>query len=310
VTPALRSTTRGSDSQLTLVALPKPFEGEFEVIQWNAIQSWARLRPRPIIVLVGDEPGTAELAAEVEAVHVPSVARSQLGTPLVPDVFARAEQAAQTSLLCYVNADIVLTSDFSRALVRVARRQRFLLVGRRWDLLIDDRLSFAPGWEREIRRTALSEGRPHEVTGIDYFVYRKGMWGDIPGFAIGRFAWDNWLVRRARDLGIPVIDASAAVLAIHQDHAPGALDGSDAADRESERLANIALAGPTDTYYTLDDATHLLMRSGPVVPAWTPRHLQRRRLLLRRELTDRFPALAAAVTGARGLARRWIGRSP
>jgi hypothetical protein len=299
-----------ADAELALVAVPKPFDGEFEVIQWNAIQSWMRLRPRPIIVLVGDEPGTAELAAEVEAVHVPNVARSRLGTPLVGDVFACAEQAAQTPLVCYANADIVLMSDFSMALARAARRQRFLLAGRRWDLRIAHRLLFTPGWEREIRRTALSKGRPHAFTGIDYFVYRRGMWGDVPGFAIGRFAWDNWLVWRARDLGVPVLDASAAVLAVHQDHAAGALDGSDAADRESERLANIALAGWVAAGYTLDDASHVLTRRGAVVPAWTPRHLRRRRVLLRLELKRRFPALAATAGAFLRSARRWKGPGP
>jgi hypothetical protein len=121
------------------------------------------------------------------------------------------------------------------------------------------------------------------------------MWGEIPGFAIGRFAWDNWLIWRARDLGVPVFDASAVVLAIHQDHAPGAIDGSDAADRESERLANIALAGPTDAYYSLEDATYLLTRGRGIVPAWTPRHFRRRVTVLRLRLERQDSWFAASV---------------
>ena len=41
---------------------------------------------------------------------------------------------------------------------------------------------------------------------------------EIPPFALGRWYWDNWLVYRARRLGGALIDASACVMAIHQNH--------------------------------------------------------------------------------------------
>ena len=142
--------------ELTLVALPKPFEREFEAIQWNAIQSWVRLYPRPTLVLVGDEPGTAEIAAEVGALHVRHVERSRFGTPLVSDIFRRAEDVGQTPWVAYVNADIVLLNDFSASLEQIRRRRdRFLMVGRRWDLEVLRRLTFAPGWDRELVRKLL-----------------------------------------------------------------------------------------------------------------------------------------------------------
>jgi hypothetical protein len=44
------------------------------------------------------------------------------------------------------------------------------------------------------------------------------MLGEIPQFALGRWYWDQWLVYRARRLGGALIDASACVMAIHQNH--------------------------------------------------------------------------------------------
>ena len=44
------------------------------------------------------------------------------------------------------------------------------------------------------------------------------MFGEIPKFALGRWYWDNWLVYRARRLGGALIDATACVMAIHQNH--------------------------------------------------------------------------------------------
>jgi hypothetical protein len=281
---------------LTIVALPKPFEREFDAIQWNAIQSWIRLEPRPRIILVGNERGTAEIATEVGALHIEDVARSESGTPLVSDVFARAEEAGRTPWLCYVNADIVLLSDFSAALARVRRRRdRFLLVGRRWDLLIEERLGFEPGWEDAVRNDAVTRGRLHAATGIDYFVFPRGMWGGVPPFCIGRFSWDNWLLWRALQLGVPLVDASSAVLAIHQDHPTGEADAGESRWREQERLANVALAGGRAAYYTLDDATHLLTAQGSVTPAWTRRHLHRRLQRLALKLDDRTPTVSTAI---------------
>ena len=63
-----------------------------------------------------------------------------------------------------------------------------------------------------------TNGTLHDFSGIDYFVYPRGMFGEIPQFALGRWYWDNWLVYRARRLGGALIDASACVMAIHQNH--------------------------------------------------------------------------------------------
>ena len=161
-------------NELTLVALPKPFEREFEVIQWNAIQSWIRLEPRPAVVLIGDEPGTAEIAAEVGALHIRDVARSRFGTPLVGDVFGRAEEAGQTASLAYVNADIVLLSDFTSALKRVRRHREPIPDGR---TSVGHRPVREDGLHGEVGARAPSGCRSPAAgrtpsTGIDYFVYQ------------------------------------------------------------------------------------------------------------------------------------------
>ena len=82
---------------LTIFGIPKAFEGHFEVIQRNAIQSWTRLSPRCQILLFGDEKGTAEVAAELGVRHIPAVDRNEFGTPLLNSIFAQAEKDASGS---------------------------------------------------------------------------------------------------------------------------------------------------------------------------------------------------------------------
>src|SRR5271167_3713481 len=108
---------------ITILAMPKPFHGHIGTIQRNAITSWTKLQPRPEIVLFGHEEGAAECARELGLVHIAEVARNRHGTPLLGDIFAKAERHASHDLLAYVNADIILPAEFTAGVEKV--RQTF-----------------------------------------------------------------------------------------------------------------------------------------------------------------------------------------
>jgi hypothetical protein len=201
---------------LTFFTAPKPFVGHVGVIQRNALRSWAAMPGSEILVFGVDE-GSAEIAAELGAVHVPNVASSPQGTPLVGDMFTQARALARNDVLCFINADVIVTSRLPAAVRRVEGR-RFLLVGRRWDLDIREELEFRGDWEAELERRVRADGRLHPPAGSDYFAYPRDVDWQMPAFAIGRVGWDNWALHRARELSLDVIDASAVVDAIHQDH--------------------------------------------------------------------------------------------
>jgi hypothetical protein len=274
---------------LTLFTVPKPFRGHIAIIQRNAIRSWTLLRPACGIILFGDDEGTAEVAAEFGLRHVPDVARNEYGTPLVSDLFEQAQRLATHDLLCYVNADIILLSDFPAAMRRIPFR-RFLMVGQRWDVDLDQPWDFGPpDWEDRLREYVRRHGSLHPPSGIDYFVFTPGLWGAIPPFAIGRPAWDNWMIYRARACGVAVVDATQSVTVIHQNHdythVPHGVDGT---WEGPEAQRNRALAGGYDYVLTLTDATWL-MTPRLLVPALTREHRQRRREV-RLMLGERFAA--------------------
>src|SRR5207248_7487543 len=141
------------DVMLTIFATPKAFRGHIAVIQRNAIRSWTLLRPACEIILMGNDEGTAEIAAEFGLRYVPEVARNTFGTPLVSDLFQQAQQLSVNNLFCYVNSDIILMRDFMQALQRVVdQTRRFLLVGQRWNFEVKEALAFEPNWEEQLRR--------------------------------------------------------------------------------------------------------------------------------------------------------------
>jgi len=129
---------------LTLFTTPKAFSGHNRIIQRNAIKSWTLLRPKCDIILVGDDPGTKEAAAEFEVRHIPDVLCNQYGTPRVDSIYQAAAESAKYDVLCHVNADIILMNDFMSAVEKVTTQHEwFLLMGQRWNLDIDQPLEFS-----------------------------------------------------------------------------------------------------------------------------------------------------------------------
>ncbi|MGE5305791.1 MAG: hypothetical protein ACM3TN_20965 [Alphaproteobacteria bacterium] len=249
---------------LTIFATPKPFRGHFAVIQRNAIRSWTLLRPACEIILMGNEEGTSEIATEFGLRHIPDVARNTFGTPLVSDLFKQAQQISAHNILCYVNSDIILMSDLTRAVQSVIKRKnRFLLVGHRWNLDVIDILDFKLDWEDKLRNQVRKVGQLADHSAIDLFVFPRGMWGDIPPFAIGRPRWDNWMLYRARSLRAALIDATPVMTVIHQNHDYSHHpQGKVGVWDSGEALTNDELAGGELHRFTLADATHLLTVGG------------------------------------------------
>ena len=262
---------------LTLFATPKRFDGHIGVIQHNAIQSWTHMRPRPEIILFGREPGTAEAAAEFGLRHIPDVKCNQWGTPLISDLFGQAEKSGRGRILAYVNSDIVLFDEFAQALTGVAEwSHHFLMVGRRTDLDIKDAINFDADWATELRSRARREGKLQIARSIDYFAFSRGLYPAIPALAIGRFWWDNWLLWKARSLHAQVVDATRAVLVIHQNHDYSHTNYGPSKEEmmaSEECILNARLTceeNPGDYEqgffwryaYTIDDATHKLTSRG------------------------------------------------
>jgi len=250
---------------LTIFSTPKPFEGQIAVIQRNAIQSWLLLGQDVEVILIGDDPGTAETTREFGIRHVKQVERNETGAKYLSSIFTQAQDLARHPIVAYINCDIMLMSDFLRAVEHVSTwRERFLMVGRRWEVDISKPWEFrASNWESGLRNHVLARGKRRSQHSIDYFVFPRGMYGDIPPLVIGRFWWDHWLIWRARSTPVPVVDATAKVMAVHQNHDyayhPQGLQG---VWYGREATANREIAGNGRHLATLDQASHLLTDRG------------------------------------------------
>jgi hypothetical protein len=282
---------------LTLFTIPKGFtDPHVSLIQRNALASWKRLAPAVEVLVIGDDPGVGEAAREFGVTHVSGATTNDFGTPLLDWAFREAATRGSGEVLCYANADIVLLDDFPAAARRLPR-DPYLAIGRRWDCDISAPLDFSRG-DALLRDWAIHHGTLDKARGSDYFLFRKDTDLGLPSFAVGRPGWDNWMIGRALELHYPLIDITASVTAIHQNHDYGHVVGGPGAStwEGPEASRNRELAPGLERYiHNPYNATHLL----------TPGGLRRVRSLKHgRARLEAFVALRPVARPVRWLIRR------
>jgi len=288
---------------LTFFTTAKAFQGHIDVIQRNALRSWLQVHPDVEILLFGDDAGASEVCRELGIRHVPQVRKNRYGTKYLASIYDQAQELARHDVVCHANCDIIFLDDFLSAVQRVARlKESFLMAGRRWDVDIRAALDFQnPAWREEIRKLAGQTGKQRPSQWIDYFVFRRGLYHkQIPEFVIGRPGWDNWLLWFAQHSGAHLIDASAVVRAVHQNHDYGYHPQGEKGVWEGEEAQeNYKLLDGHRKYRTLDNASDLLLPDGL---RWNPRG---RYVQARRAVADRLsPAWFALLNWTRPLRHR------
>lgn len=250
---------------LTFFTTAKAFVGHNGITQRNALKSWTLVHPDVEVILFGDDEGAAEAAKELGIRHEPHTEKNAAGSNRMDCMFERAQAIARHDVLCYSNCDIIFMQDFRAAVERVrAERKEFLMVGRRWDTEIRQPQEFGGAeWQTRVRELALQANKRRTPDWIDYFVFSRGLFTGLPPLVVGRVFWDNWTVWKALEMKKPVVDASRAVMAIHQNHDyrhhPQGKQGVWYGD---EAGVNYKLAGGWNHLRTIADATEVLLANG------------------------------------------------
>jgi hypothetical protein len=203
---------------ITFFTIPKPFQGNIGIIQRNAIQSWINSVPNCEIILYGDEHGVIATATEFGLKYISNIKKNNFGTPLLNHIFEDVQKNSKNDIICYINCDIILFQDFIKAVMNI-KFNTFLMIGQRYDLHIDKIINLNNSLENDIfKKYALKNAKMTTPSGMDYFIFSRGLVEFMPQFSVGRKGWDNWFVYYARTKKIPVIDASPSIFIVHQTH--------------------------------------------------------------------------------------------
>lgn len=255
---------------VTIFAIPKAFNGKFKQIQLNAIKSWVKLRNKSDIeiILLGNEKGIEEVCRKYLLVHIPTILKNNHGTPLLNDCFKKVIKKAKFDLVAYANSDIILLSDFLSTINQI-KFPEFLLTGRRYNLTVNDELKYENNWENRLKKRIRKESQLYKFGSLDYFIFPKKIKFNMPPFAVGRTAWDNWIVYKARLKRIPVIDASLSITAIHQIHDYSHAGGYDKVWKGEERLYNLSLINDKRKFFNIKDANYIVANNNIIKTPYT-----------------------------------------
>jgi len=246
---------------LTLFTAPKPFnDPHIDIIQRNALRNWLALGDVVEVLVIGDEPGIAEACEDLGVRHLPHVRCNDMGTPLISSIFDLARGVSDSPCLMYSNADILFLPDLIDVVQTIAEeKERFLVLGQRWDLDVKKSLEFSEGWGGRLKAQVQSEGHLHGQTGSDYFIYPRACFRNVPDFAVGRAGWDNWMIFHARWQHWEVVDATQEITIVHQNHDYAHLPGGIKHFYQPETADNVQKAGGRRSIFRLTDATHVFM---------------------------------------------------
>lgn len=165
-----------------------------------------------------------------------------------PDFTQIASRAVVGEITLYCNGDILFEAGVEKVLQNLPPGD-FLAVGQRIDWLEDG----SHMW--------------HRPSGMDYFLFRGGMFAGLPPTVVGRAYYDSALVAWALRENVPVIDLTPVLKVVHQWHdyghmkdgRKGVFAGADA--RANKANNNLPHFGPH-----IADARFMMTREGKVVP--------------------------------------------
>lgn len=203
---------------ISILACPKSFIGTAAAIQRTALATWQQISAPVEIILYGDSPGVAEVAAEHGVKHVPAVETAVSGVPLFSAIARHAAAEARYDWQIYLNADIILPPDLVSRLQPAANRS-CMITGERMDLTQGTAWKVEADWHGQLNRLwEQGAAQPHGPTGMDYFVFPRGLWSELKTLPLGRGGYDNALLAYCLRRGVPIVDATAVLPVVHQWH--------------------------------------------------------------------------------------------
>jgi hypothetical protein len=211
---------------ITFLTSCKPFTGPNSMNQVRAIRSWLAVAPGVEVIVYGRSEGAADVCALLGIRYVPEIECTQSGLPYLNAIAAHARDEAIHDTQVYLNCDILLDASLLRA-VQDVQLPQYVMIGQRVDL--DEAFDFESldgDWLQALR-AAVCRNRAtlHSPAGMDYFVFTRGLWGDLPPVVIGRGTYDSALLAYCLRRRIAIVDATFSICALHQFHDYGHLSG-------------------------------------------------------------------------------------
>lgn len=192
---------------------------KIKTMQYNSINSWKWLDCEKEILIFNREESIERMCNELEVKNIKNYESSDFSDlptwRTMRDI--ACENATDDDIIVWVNSDIVFDDTLVQTIEQLIESgiDDFILSGKRknwpnfWELKTKEDLD-----KIEFDRI----GNEYE---IDYFVYRKKHFANLPKFYIARMKFDNYLMRLSIDSVDKTIDSTFAINSYHHEHGYG-----------------------------------------------------------------------------------------
>ena len=194
---------------------------ERSIVYDNTLRVWGSLRPHVQLILFTER--NYSLAIN-NGWHISRFSETECGgVPSLRGMFLDAMNKYESAFYGFANGDILFNEGIVDTLSTLRkkplfkRKDRFLLIGKRIDLLLDRFKINSVSSYKQVNDLAL-KGTMGNGFSEDYFITTKTFpWDEVPEVVVGRTTFDNFLVFYARAiLNTTLIDTSSSIFALHQ----------------------------------------------------------------------------------------------
>lgn len=192
---------------ITIYSTFRTFEiKEYNKIQRDALESWLKLDPRPEILILGNDPGTARVCKEYGVTHIDSVPVTRCGTPYLNAMIEMAEAYAANDIMLLLAGDVMIAQDT----IDVARKMKkltdkFCVCARKKHV----------EWNKGKKKFSFKKWATWQAG--DYYMHTKGLFDGMPAFLIGRHLCEKYMYRMACQANA-LVDATDRITVLHQSH--------------------------------------------------------------------------------------------
>ncbi len=212
----------GTKPPITLLSTFKRLDDdEYNLSIRNSVESWKKaILPHGNIILFDDLKGRIKGLSNIDDITViEELKKNRWNIPTLDYMFHQAKEAyPRTQYICYVNGDIILPDDFyDRIAPLFELKTEFMLGASPFDIPCPFFINYS---DKDWYTKVISQhgGYWRGDVAIDLFLFTRNALRRIPPFAVGRSAYDNYLIGHGKEVTGTLINGTRGIGAIHQDH--------------------------------------------------------------------------------------------
>ncbi len=185
---------------ITFITAFRKFKKLFDMIQHSAMYSW-KAQGIPVIAPINEVDTKGACAGYDNITLIDGVKRGrEIGfptqSPIVPDLIAKALPVAETTMVAYINSDIIITENFVEKIQQMVNKYGYDIyaVGSRNEIDLKEYANTPETYKKvlEQEREAYDDSTSSDIFTASKFTWRKII-SKMPEYILGRWGWDNYL---------------------------------------------------------------------------------------------------------------------